>query len=61
MKPNSFYAYAKGDDIELSIWGQNPEEDGNFKLSPAQALRLAEMLTRAAREQVEAEEDAAAT
>ena len=61
MKPSSFYAYAKGKEVNLSIWGQNPEEDGNFKLSPAQALRLAEMLTRAVREQTEAEEDAAAT
>lgn len=60
MKPNSFYAHAYGEAVMLTIWGQNPEEDGVFTLSKAQALRLAEMLTRAVREQVEpADADAA--
>ena len=61
MRPNSFYAFAKGEDIELSLWGQNPSGDGVFTLSIAQALRLAEMLARAVRERMETEEDAAAT
>ena len=61
MKPNSFYAHAYGEAVMLTIWGHDPSEDGVFTLSKAQALRLSEMLARAVREQVEAEEDAAAT